>query len=390
MRVHENLTQEHQHPLAYSTLTYLVRKHQLRELPSKRIGEYVYLPGVEMQHDTSPHWVCMNGKCVKAQCASLIFGFSRKLFIQYYPRFTRFEAKAFLQQALLFMQGSCRRCIVDNTSVILAAGAGAQAVIAPEMVFFSRFFGFEFVAHAVNHPNRKGKIERPFYYAETNFLAGRTFSDWRDLNEQALHWCQHVANQKPKRVLGMAPDTAYIQEKSVLIPLPEVMPPIYNHFQRVADTQGYVNVDTNRYSIPESYIGHTLEVYQYLEKIEIYYRHRIIAQHQRIVGQLNQRALIKGHHVQIYRRENRRAASEAEQQLTGIHTILDDYVVALKSHVRGRGIIAFKQLLLLKRNYPFDAFIKAITLAKQYGLFDLKRLETMIIKDVGHDFFNLE
>jgi hypothetical protein len=49
----------------------------------------------------------------------------------------------------------------------------------------------------------------------------------------------------------------------------------------------------------------------------------------------------------------------------------------------------FKQLLLLKRNYPSDAFIKAVTLADQYGMFDLKRLETMIIKDVSHDFFNL-
>jgi transposase len=389
IRVHEIITQEHHHTLAYSTLTYLVRKYQLRELITKRFGEYYYLPGEEMQHDTSPHMVCINGKSVKTQCASLIFGFSRKLFIQYYPCFTRFEAKAFLQQALSFMQGSCQRCIIDNTSVILAAGAGAHAVVAPEMVFFSRFFGFEFVAHAVNHANRKGKVERPFYYAETNFLAGRTFSDWNDLNKQAVEWCQQVANQKYKRALGMSPDAVYTQEKQTLIPLPEVMPPIYNHFQRVADTQGYIHVDCNRYSIPESCVGHTLEIYQYLNEIEIYYQHRLLAKHQRIIGQRDQRALIKGHHVNLYHREVRQAASEAEQQLSGINPILDNYLRSLKSHVRGRGTLAFKQLLLLKRNYPSDAFIQAVTLADQYGMFDLKRLETMIIKDVSHDFFNL-
>jgi len=43
--------------------------------------------------------------------------------------------------------------------VILAAGAGANAVIAPEMLFFSRVFGFTFVAHAVGDANRKAMVE---------------------------------------------------------------------------------------------------------------------------------------------------------------------------------------------------------------------------------------
>ena len=58
---------------------------------------------------------------------------SRRLFIQCSPRFTRFEAKAFLLDAVRFMAGVCPVCIIDNTSVLLAAGAGADAVIAPEM-----------------------------------------------------------------------------------------------------------------------------------------------------------------------------------------------------------------------------------------------------------------
>lgn len=61
----------------------------------------------------------------------------------------------------------------------------------------------------------------------------------------------------------------------------------------------------------------------------------------------------------------------------------------LKAQVRGRGEWAFKELLTLKRNYPFEAFIKAIILARQYRLFDLKRLEKMIIKEIKDNFFNL-
>jgi len=387
VRVREVLEEQYQRKVPYSTLTHLVRKYQLKEEP-QRVGEYCFAPGEEMQHDTSPHLVYFGAKKVKAQCAALILGFSRKIFIQYYPNFTRFEAKAFLQQALQFMQGSCKRCVIDNTSVILAAGAGIHAVIVPEMLMFCRFFGFEFIAHAVNDPNRKGKIERPFAYAENNFLAGRAFTDWSDLNQQAEQWCIAV-NQKPKRILGMTPEAAYIQEKPALLALPAVMPPIYKCLQRTVDTQGYINVDTNRYSVPEKYIGNLLEVYQYLDRIEIYHQHRLVTQHPRIVGERDQRAIIKEHHINLYRREKLRVGSAAEQQLTGVNSILDDYILMLKTQVRGRGEWAFRELLNFKRNYPFDAFIKAITLAKQYSLFDLKRLEKMIIKEIKDNFFNL-
>ena len=389
VRVHEVLAEEYQQELAYSTLTYLVRKWQLREGATKRFGEYCFSPGDEMQHDTSPHKVVLDGKTVVAQCASLIFGFSRMVFVQYYPCFTRFEAKVFLAQALSFMQGSCRRCIIDNTSVILAAGAGKYAVVAPEMLFFSRMFGFEFIAHAVNNPNRKGKIERPFHYAETNFLAGRTFSDWHDLNKQARSWCEHVANHKVKRELGMAPEMAFIQEKPHMLMLPEIMPPIYKHMQRIADTTGYINVDTNRYSIPEAHIGRTMEIYQYIDTIEIYYKSRLIASHPRIVGQRGKRSLIKEHHPDLWRKERQLEVSEAQKQLSGVNAILDAYLVQLKSHVRGRGTCTFKQLLNLKQLYPLEAFTQAIEQAARYGLYDMKRVETMILRLVRSDFFNL-
>ena len=46
----------------------------------------------------------------------------------------------------------------------------------------------------------------------------------------------------------------------------------------------FVNVDTNRYSVSESHIGHTMDVYQYMDKIDIYYAARLAASHARIIG----------------------------------------------------------------------------------------------------------
>jgi hypothetical protein len=44
----------------------------------------------------------------------------------------------------------------------------------------------------------------------------------------------------------------------------------------------------------------------------------------------------------------------------------------------------------LKRTYPPEAFEKAILEALRYGLYDLPRLEQMILSHVAGDFFNIE
>jgi len=155
VRVHEILTTEHNESLAYSSLTYLVRKYDLQNKKKPRVGIFTFECGEEMQHDTSPHWLEIAGKKIKAQCASLVLAFSRRTFAQYYPCFTRFEAKAFLQQAIEFMNGSCRKCIIDNTSVILVAGAGEYARVAEDMKIFEKLYEFKFAAHDVNRPSRK-------------------------------------------------------------------------------------------------------------------------------------------------------------------------------------------------------------------------------------------
>jgi len=183
VRVQETLQERYGSLIPYSTLTRIVRDLDLREDKGKhRAGSYTFPPGQEMQHDTSPHTIIIGEKKLKAQCAGLVLAYSRKLFIQYYPAFTRFEAKVFLTEAFLFMDGACADCTIDNTSVIVACGSGPDAEIAPEMEHFGHLFGVRFIPHRIGHADRKARIESNLSYAERNFLAGRSFSDWHDLN----------------------------------------------------------------------------------------------------------------------------------------------------------------------------------------------------------------
>ena len=74
----------------------------------------------------------------------------------------------------------------------------------------------------------------------------------------------------------------------------------------------------------------------------------------------------------------------------GRSNTLDRYVVGIKKSCYGSGRRKLQKLLELQRTYPADAFEKAVESALHYGLYDLARLENMILSFVAGDFFNLK
>ena len=134
----------------------------------------------------------LDGRKRKVQTASAVLCYSRMLFFQCYPTFRRFDCKVFLTEALRYFGGAAARTMIDNTHVVVLRGSGRNMVPVPEMAAFGERFGFEFVAHAIGNANRSGRVERPFHFIENNFLAGRTFRSWEDLNQRAREWCDKV------------------------------------------------------------------------------------------------------------------------------------------------------------------------------------------------------
>src|SRR5262249_8226244 len=191
VRVHEELTAAGAQ-FSYQALTAFCRRQGIGHELKEPVGEYHFQPGQEMQHDTSLHRAEIGGQLRPVQTASLVLGFSRMLFFQFFPTFRRFDCKVFLTDALQYLQGACAICLIDNTHVVVLKGTGRDMVPVPEMAAFADRYGFRFQAHAIGHANRSARVERSFRYIETNFLAGRSFRDWADANQQAREWCDKV------------------------------------------------------------------------------------------------------------------------------------------------------------------------------------------------------
>jgi hypothetical protein len=341
-----------------------------------------------MQHDTSPHEVEVGGRKYKAQTASAVLCYSRLLFFQIYPTFQRFDCKVFLTDALRYMGGATERVMIDNTHVVVLRGTGREMIAVPEMEAFGERFGFRFVAHERGDANRSARVERPFSFIENNFLAGRTFTSWSDLNQQARQWCDRV-NATYKKHIRAIPRELYAVERLHLKALPAWIPEVYRLHQRTVDVEGYVSVNSIRYSVPVSWIGRRVEVRETRDKIEIELDPRRIVTHVRTLTPQQQRITLAEHKPPRGEGVKRSNPHPEEEVLLQAAPEIAVYVAALKQKGRKVVALALRQLLRLLQEYPREPFLAAVRQASQYGLYDLERLERMILRRVARDYFLL-
>ena len=183
----------------------------------------------------------------------------------------------------------------------------------------------------------------------------------------------------------MSPQAAWLMEKPHLEPLPALEWPICKPYPRIVDTSGFVNLDTNRYSVPDHLLGRHLEVHKHISRVCVYHGGRKVADHPRLIDQRDGHIVAPGHHQPLVIKH--KGACDGEQNLKGCHPDLDAYIKELKRRVRGRGVAQFNRLLGFKRSYPEDAFLGAVGHALHYSLFDLTRLENLILERIAGDFF---
>jgi Mu transposase, C-terminal domain len=374
--------------LSYPALTAFCRRHGIGQAPPMASGQYHFEPGEEMQHDTSPHEVELDGRKRKVQTASAVLCYSRMLFFQCYPTFRRFDCKVFLTEALRYFSGAAARVMIDNTHVVVLRGTGREMIPVPEMEAFGDRFGLRFAAHELGHANRSARVERPFSFIEGNFLAGRAFASWEDLNQQARQWCDKV-NSTYKKHLRAVPRELFAVERLQLKPLPAWIPEVYRLHQRLVDIEGYVALNSNRYSVPLEWIGRRVEVRETRDKIEIQLDARRLVTHRRIAEAEHQRVMLAEHRPPRGQRTLRPDPHPEEQAIVTVAPELADYVAGLKQRSRKIITLALRQLLRLVREYPREPLLGAVREAARYGLYDLDRLERMILRRVTRDYFLL-
>jgi transposase len=386
-RVREKLIEEHRIPVKYSTLTQRLRELQISAPLTTRCERVPDEPGAEMQHDTSVYTLRLGERSVKAVASLLYLRYSKRRYLKFYPSFNRFRMKCFLHEALVYWGYSARECIIDNTNLARLRGQGSNAVIVPEMVCFARQYGFTFRCHALGHANRKAGEERSFWTVETNFLTGRTFRDWEDLNRQAFEWATVRLYHRPVAKSRLIPAQAFEHERTVLIPVSPHLCAPYLDEERLIDQYGYVACEGNFYWVPGT-DRQWVKILRYDRHLEIHAKgHAVLSYPLPPEGLKNGLFSPKGQPKPPHQPRSRRKRTQQEE--ARLRAMGETVVRYLDFALQPKGLDRhrmLRELYALSRQTSPEIFEKTLLRALQYRIADIptvRRIALLLLSDQG-------
>ena len=130
-----------------------------------------------------------NGDIIRAACFAMICHHCGQRFIEFFPNAKQENLFIGMLHAFKYM-GIPKTVLTDNMkSVVIKRDSDGRPIWNHDYEVFMKVVGFETRLCKPYHPFTKGKVERLVQFVKGHFLAGRTFMNVTDLNEQALNWC---------------------------------------------------------------------------------------------------------------------------------------------------------------------------------------------------------
>lgn len=167
----------------------------------------------------------------------------------------------------------------DNESAIGARRAG-RPVLTEATSAFRGTLGIKVVLCRPRDPEAEGLVERANGYLETSFLPGRRFASPQDFNGQLAGWLVR-ANQRHHRRLGCRPVDRWPADRAAMVSLPAVPPQTGWRTSLRLPRDHYVRIAGNDYSVHPSVVGRRVEVVADLDRVQVFYRGRQVADHRR-------------------------------------------------------------------------------------------------------------
>jgi len=256
---------------SYNTVSVWTRRY--RQKKRRAYHELTFLPGEEAQVD----WMEERFPWGATYGFVMILAYSRYLYVRFYPRQS---LEFFLQghiEAYREMAGVAHRHRYDNLKSVVVERSPALKFNA-QFLDFARHYGFSIHPCNPYRANEKGRVERAIRDIR-DFLRVNSFEDLRDLNRKLGLW-RVQRNQRIHRATEKAPVEALKEEKLKALPAIPYRP--YRVVLASITKTGFVEFETNRYSVPSSDADRSCEILAYPDHLEVMIQGNRIAYHPRV------------------------------------------------------------------------------------------------------------
>lgn len=186
------------------------------------------------------------------------------------------------EEAFRYFGGVPQRVKLDNLKAAVIRNHRYDLELNRDFLAFAYHCGFVIVPCTPYEPQQKGKVESGVGYLKKNFLAGRTFTDYADLQKQLRDWRDYTANLRIHGTTKRIPRHVFLgEERQKLQPLPET-PFVYQPaFSRLVKPNCHINMENSYYSVPFTLVGKTVEVRLAGELVRISEGSKEVAVHKR-------------------------------------------------------------------------------------------------------------
>jgi transposase len=152
-----------------------------------------------------------------------VLGYSRLLWLQFYPRQTLAVLMRGLEEAFAAFGGVPAELLFDQMKAVIIDDqreVGGRLLENAEFLRFAAHWDFRIRACRPYRARTKGKVERPVGYVRESFFYGREFLNDADLNAQVQSWTAQKANARVHRTTGEVPRVRFERdERRLLKPL---------------------------------------------------------------------------------------------------------------------------------------------------------------------------
>ncbi len=242
-------------------------------------------PGQQSQIDWGQARIHFRTQPVLLHVFILTLGYSRRSFHEPCLGETLSQFLDAHERAFEYFGGHTREHLYDRPRTVCHPAGEGRVVWNATFKQFADYWGFEPHLCRAYRAQTKGKVESGVKYFKRNFLPGRAFIDEQDLREQLGQWQAEIADVRIHGTTPERPADRFIHERSHLIATGgqpgfrlEASQP-----RRVAEDY-LVSFETNRYSVPFTLIGQTVEVTRRGGRLHITHRGGLVAEHEELAG----------------------------------------------------------------------------------------------------------
>jgi transposase len=226
---------------------------RVRPKPKKDVAIRVETPpGKQAQADWSPY-VLADGS--QANAWSSVLAFSRYQYLAFRTDQTQPTIFRCLRATIEAFGGVPEEFVFDSMPGVVDRWELNQPILNLRMLDFAAYYGF--VLHIAPRADGayKGKVERPFRFADDNLFNGRTFHSVDALNAFVSAVWLEKANARTHGTLRERPVDRLVLERPHLKPIPTHPYDTRELAYRLVDDYGEVHFETNKYSVPPAWVG---------------------------------------------------------------------------------------------------------------------------------------